>query len=1619
MACYYIVISSTHLRDGQLRSIKGVFRGPIGTTGQRSTEEGDSSLYCELCDKQYLRHQQYDNHINSYDHHHKQRLKELKQREFYRALACRRQRRRREEKREERALRRLHKDEDRRSGECAPGSGPMFRSTTVAVEPGNQSRPDSAQSLANMHTSNSSLGTNPRATLIQSFLPLDPALETRLLSSSQWGYGQMDANNTATTADHSSIFKKQQTDYTDLTAAAIAPNITSDNIMNTDKPTNFYTSNKRRHFNKIPWAHNYLSQPITPSDIPTTATKATINGSIYSTTNFSKKVQTTPAAITATTDISSNSNRAVCGLNGGIKSVPSRVRPVSFSLPKRTCVLLHQSAAVFIQAGQGSGLSGKQELVAAQERAKDLGEKIAHQRLKSPLSADVDNVGVDQWDTGNQCSVDSKVAIQHSETGANMSTERGTEEVSRTGAQVSLCNRSVIRVEDSVMNGNEAQISLCNDNGTQVQVSFESRTEAHLYLNSGIPGQVSDTVSTAVTKNSESKTEKHDNVDRETELNDSQELRDVLCSATNQPQKPTSILNEAKKSSIQTQPKEPNTSPSHRAKESTSLTPSRPKEPFCPVLSRDGTRVLLWPSEMVSYTKTSPSVSYSVNPLLYDFRAHSRTKEGGEAKKQGLEEARERIKPPVIKQVNCQQRQEVMEEEREGKIDEREDVDKGGQAGNPVKLVAGCSSAPTASDPNDCRDESALSLAPVSTVCQLAPTVGLQNTVRKRRRGRRGGSRRGMRKRGGKKRGEATDRNDSERVRRAISSLSENQMFEGREEKLKGEGAEKDERREKGLLSNLAAHRLVGGREKKMRADERRKRGDQTARERAGRNDEKSGELLSNLPVNRCNRCNQLCVQVKREASQHQSQQSTSGWGQGLRKLLSRGAACNSVISPVPGSVIEMPRCPAITPDPAQNDREMGEMHKNTQPGKGKGWRDEQQRNPRETEIRAVQDAKEDVCNLVISRVSFPCREVVREPEICLVHTPQRDSARDPAISPVPAPFRETACSQRQILPAGHSNLVLGPAPSCSTQQTEIQLRIRSACSDMTRPGDANSKEVVLRSSVTAGKRRMEALEAGEAPKKKRKRGRRQTRRLCPTLRTCAQRQEKACDVLNSDPCRDEASCMQWETLSDNCISCNTTECGQEGGRTEKNTDCHFLYRTKHFERQKTNIREGTLSGDPTDTPNTYCRCDDRHDCNCSANDPSHFSSESSGAVNLFSDCHTCNTPNDCRQDDEKEDGGKQHNDSGICSTTYDTPHNKNDKHDASEMNFKDHLSCVVEELNSQNERDAPSCDITDTPVDLLPKDFFTCSTNDTHTDHCQYKSTSVDSNPINHCDKTNSTSGSSEEDQTNQQGHNLSDSATDNRKSFGERNGNHCDNMDSSQCDHLNSKHVTDCHLCGFNGLSVSTARNASNAPALMSTLQEQREDEKDLERVRKEEEIKQMERRKVKERQEEWEKEWVRRKEKEKEDRERRKELDFGHFFPEKRPCFPHPLPSHCVPFHGPLLLPPSLSSSSSFSLHHTIIQHHLSLLPPPSHLPVPPYPHLLPSFSPHLSPLALNPTPAPPPPPPPPPPSFYTSTPIPLLDAPGPYPLATAFHPLQSHHPSLYAPPHPAVMPLQMLF
>ncbi|XP_063157996.1 zinc finger protein 804B [Candoia aspera] len=144
MACY-LVISSRHLSNGHYRGIKGIFRGPLCKNGSatpdfaekekaaaRALEDVKANFYCELCDKQYHKHHEFDNHINSYDHAHKQRLKELKQREFARNVASKSWK---DEKKQEKALKRLHQlAELRKQSECVAGCRPMFKSPQVVVE---------------------------------------------------------------------------------------------------------------------------------------------------------------------------------------------------------------------------------------------------------------------------------------------------------------------------------------------------------------------------------------------------------------------------------------------------------------------------------------------------------------------------------------------------------------------------------------------------------------------------------------------------------------------------------------------------------------------------------------------------------------------------------------------------------------------------------------------------------------------------------------------------------------------------------------------------------------------------------------------------------------------------------------------------------------------------------------------------------------------------------------------------------------------------------------------------------------------------------------------------------------------------------------------------------------------------------------------------------------------------------------------------------------------------------------------------------------------------------------------------------------------------------------------
>ncbi|XP_040900862.1 G patch domain-containing protein 8 [Toxotes jaculatrix] len=143
MACYYLVISSTHLSNGHFRRVKGVFRGPLCPTATSdsperaeralgcSVEDLKALFYCELCDKQYLRHQEFDNHINSYDHAHKQRLKDLKHREFARNVASKSWK---DQRKQEKALRRLHQlAQLQQETQRVPGRTYGLRSTVRAV----------------------------------------------------------------------------------------------------------------------------------------------------------------------------------------------------------------------------------------------------------------------------------------------------------------------------------------------------------------------------------------------------------------------------------------------------------------------------------------------------------------------------------------------------------------------------------------------------------------------------------------------------------------------------------------------------------------------------------------------------------------------------------------------------------------------------------------------------------------------------------------------------------------------------------------------------------------------------------------------------------------------------------------------------------------------------------------------------------------------------------------------------------------------------------------------------------------------------------------------------------------------------------------------------------------------------------------------------------------------------------------------------------------------------------------------------------------------------------------------------------------------------------------------
>ncbi|GIY65926.1 hypothetical protein CEXT_397561 [Caerostris extrusa] len=91
-----------------------------------------ANFFCELCEKQYYKYQEFDNHINSYDHAHKQRLKDLRQREFGRNVVSKWKR---EDKKKEREAKRLHELAEMRA-QAAEMRGPIEMGTGEKFIPG-------------------------------------------------------------------------------------------------------------------------------------------------------------------------------------------------------------------------------------------------------------------------------------------------------------------------------------------------------------------------------------------------------------------------------------------------------------------------------------------------------------------------------------------------------------------------------------------------------------------------------------------------------------------------------------------------------------------------------------------------------------------------------------------------------------------------------------------------------------------------------------------------------------------------------------------------------------------------------------------------------------------------------------------------------------------------------------------------------------------------------------------------------------------------------------------------------------------------------------------------------------------------------------------------------------------------------------------------------------------------------------------------------------------------------------------------------------------------------------------------------------------------------------------
>lgn len=71
--------SEKQLEESESQKMEREFRAEKKQAIAKELQEVKRAFYCELCDKQYKKVSEYDQHLQSYDHHHKKRFKDMKE----------------------------------------------------------------------------------------------------------------------------------------------------------------------------------------------------------------------------------------------------------------------------------------------------------------------------------------------------------------------------------------------------------------------------------------------------------------------------------------------------------------------------------------------------------------------------------------------------------------------------------------------------------------------------------------------------------------------------------------------------------------------------------------------------------------------------------------------------------------------------------------------------------------------------------------------------------------------------------------------------------------------------------------------------------------------------------------------------------------------------------------------------------------------------------------------------------------------------------------------------------------------------------------------------------------------------------------------------------------------------------------------------------------------------------------------------------------------------------------------------------------------------------------------------------------------------------------------------